>query len=283
MSALPQPPHREHPSAPEDRTIRFPGRPPRSFPQYLRSIAYGKDLAEVYAKAVPQEIDFERTTLPEALTTPPEHSQQPALLFQGTTVTFKELDEMVSRFAAALKALGVKPGDKVALLLPNLVQTVVATYGSFRAGASGGFEQPLYTDRELEHQLNDSNATFLVCLDLLAPRMIALREKTGVKKIISCHIRDFLPFLLKLLFPFVKKDMHRKTPPAPHVWEFMDSIKNHAPLADLHTPAWDESAVLLYTGGTTGVSKGCNSRMPTFPVTCSNAVRGSRGLLVGKR
>ncbi len=112
---------------------------------------------------------------------------------------------MVSRFAAALQALGVKPGDRVAMLLPNVVQMVVATYGAFRAGAIVVMNNPLYTDRELEHQLNDSGSTLLVSLDLLVPRMINLRKKTQVSKIISCHIRDYLPFPLKQLFPFVKK------------------------------------------------------------------------------
>ncbi len=210
-----------------------------------------------YAKAVPKEIDFERVTLAEALTkTAKKFPDNPALLFQGTKITFKELDDMVSRFAAGLVAIGVKPGDKVALLLPNLVQTVVATYGSFRAGATVVMNNPLYTDRELEHQLNDSGSTFLVSLDLLVPRMIALREKTGVKKIISCHIRDYLPFFLKLLFPFVKKGMHRKTPAAADVMEFVDLVKNHDPISKPRNAAWDDTAVLLYTGGTTGVSKG---------------------------
>ncbi len=112
---------------------------------------------------------------------------------------------MVSRFASALVALGVKPGDKVSLLLPNLVQMVVATYGAWRAGAVTVMNNPLYTDRELQHQFNDSDSKFLVCLDVLLPRMIKLRSSTKITKIISCHIRDYLPFIKKLLFPLVRK------------------------------------------------------------------------------
>jgi long-chain acyl-CoA synthetase len=210
-----------------------------------------------YAKAVPREIEFERITLAEALSrTAEEFGNRPALLFQGTSISYKELDDMVSRFASALRTIGVKPGDKVALLLPNLVQTVVATYGSFRAGATVVMNNPLYTDRELEHQLNDSGSTYLVCLDVLVPRMIGLRQKTGVKKIVSCHIRDYLPFLLKMLFPFVKKGMHLKTPAADDVMEFVDMVKGHEPIVEQYKPKWDDTAVLLYTGGTTGVSKG---------------------------
>jgi long-chain acyl-CoA synthetase len=210
-----------------------------------------------YHNAVPAEIDFEKITLPEAMArTAAKFPNNPALLFQGTSISFRKLDDMVSRFASALTALGVKPGDKVALLLPNLVQMVVGTYGILRAGAVGVMNNPLYTDRELEHQYNDSGSTFLVCLDLLVPRMINLRQKTGIKKIVSCHIRDYLPFPLKQLFPFVKKDMHKKTPAAPDVFEFTDLMKKYEPINNPPKLEWESTAVLLYTGGTTGVSKG---------------------------
>ncbi len=210
-----------------------------------------------YASGVPPKIEFEKITLGEALArTAKKYPNNPALLFQGTTVNFSELDDMVSRFASALGALGVKPGDKVSLLLPNLVQTVVATYGVLRAGAVAVLNNPLYTDRELEHQYNDSDSKFLVCLDVLLPRMINLRSKTKIGKIVSCHIRDFLPFIKKLLFPFVRKGMHLNTPSAPDLFEFMDLVKKYEPIAKPPIPKWDETAVLIYTGGTTGVSKG---------------------------
>jgi len=210
-----------------------------------------------YAKSVPAEIEFEKITLPEALTrTAKRFPERPALFFQGTTITFSRLDDMVSRFAAGLRSLDVKPGDTVALLLPNLVQTVVSIYGSLRAGATVALNNPLYTDRELEHQYNDSGSKYLVCLDVLVPRMVNLRSRTGITKIVSCHIRDFLPFPLKQLFPFVRKGMHLKTPSAPDVYEFMDFVKKYQPITDPHKPGWDDTAFLLYTGGTTGVSKG---------------------------
>jgi long-chain acyl-CoA synthetase len=210
-----------------------------------------------YADGVPPEVSFEKLTLAEALArSAARFPNNPALLFQGTTVTFKQLDEMVSQFASALVALGVKPGDRVATLLPNIVQMVVAIYGGFRAGAIVVTNNPLYTDRELEHQFNDSGSTVLICLDLLVPRMINLRGKTGITKIVSCHIRDFLPFPLKQLFPFVKKGMHLKTPAAPDVHEFTDLLKQHDSIKEPRQRQWDDTACLLYTGGTTGVSKG---------------------------
>ncbi|MGO9566629.1 MAG: long-chain-fatty-acid--CoA ligase [Desulfomonilaceae bacterium] len=210
-----------------------------------------------YAAGVPTEIVFEEITLPQALARSAErYPDNPALLFQGTTITYRRLDDMVSRFASALVALGVRPGDKVALLLPNIVQMVVAIYGTFRAGAVAVLNNPLYTDRELKHQYNDSGSHYLVSLDVLVPRMINLRQDTGIRKIISCHIRDFLPFPLKQLFPFVKKGMHLKTPAAPDVFEFMDLIGKYGPITNPPKLEWQSTAALLYTGGTTGVSKG---------------------------
>lgn len=210
-----------------------------------------------YAKGVPESIDIEKISLSDALTrTAKRFPNKPALLFQGTTISFRELDDMVSRFAGAFVELGVRPGDKVAILLPNLVQNVVAYYGGLRAGAIMVMNNPLYTDRELQHQFNDSGATYLVCLDLLVPRMSALRSKTGITKIISCHIRDYLPFPLKQLFPFVKKDKHKKTPPGKDLYEFTDLLKKAKPIKEVPQPNWDDTAVLIYTGGTTGVSKG---------------------------
>ncbi len=210
-----------------------------------------------YAPGVPHSIDIRKVTLPGFLRkSAAEFPNKPALQFQGTTISYKRLDEMADRFAQGLKSLGVKPGDKVALLLPNIVQFVVALYGCYRVGAVGVLNNPLYTDRELEHQFNDSGSTFLIALDVLVPRMIELRAKTGITKIVSCHIRDYLPFPLKQLFPFVKKDLHKKTPPATDVYEFTDLAQKSEPISDPVTPGWDDTAVLIYTGGTTGISKG---------------------------
>ncbi len=210
-----------------------------------------------YAKTVPEDITFENVTLDAALRrSASRFPDKAALLFHGTEITFKELDEMVSRFASALVALGVKPGDRVAMLLPNLVQMVVATYGALRAGAVAVMNNPLYTDRDLEYQFNDSGSTILVSLDLLVPRMMNLRRRTKIGKIISCHINDYLPAALKHVFPLLKRGMHLKTPDDPNVLEFTNLLAAHSTIAKSYASAWDDTAYLLYTGGTTGVSKG---------------------------
>jgi long-chain acyl-CoA synthetase len=115
---------------------------------------------------------------------------------------------------------------------------------------------PLYTENELEHQLNDSDSKMAICLDLLVPRLLKLKEKTGIETVIACHIRDYLPFPKKQLFPLVKKDMHRKTDPKEGVHDFMDLVKRYPSTPPKTGVAFDDLASLLYTGGTTGVSKG---------------------------
>ncbi|MGP8284647.1 MAG: AMP-binding protein, partial [Desulfomonilaceae bacterium] len=210
-----------------------------------------------YRKNVPAEIALEEITLSEALArSASQFPDNPALLFQGTTVTFKQLDEMVSRFANSLISLGLKSGDRVATLLPNLVQIVVAIYGTLRAGGIVVTNNPLYTDRELEHQFKDSGSKLLVSLDLFVPRMIALRKKTGITKIISCHIRDYLPSPFNHLPTLVERGMHLETPVSDNVFEFADLVKEDISTLYTHKCKWDDTACLLYTGGTTGLSKG---------------------------
>ncbi len=224
---------------------------------YYKELSMEKIWLKSYHPDVPAEITFDRISLGEALSrTVKRFPQNPALYCINRKVTFAELDEMVSRFAAGLVSMGLKSNDTVAVLMPNLIQTVVAIYACFRVGAKAALNNPLYTDRELEHQFNDSGSTFLVSFDKLVPRMIELRQKTKIGPIISCHISDYLKFPLKQLFPYLKKDMYQKTPQAPDVHEFLTVINNSAPLATSYIPDWDDTAVLIYTGGTTGVSKG---------------------------
>jgi long-chain acyl-CoA synthetase len=226
-----------------------------------------------YAPGVPKEMVFEKMTLSDALArTANRFPNHAALHFQGKTIKYRQLDEMVSGFAAGLQAMGVRPGDKVAILLPNIVQTVVAAYGAWRAGAVAVMNNPLYTDRELEHQFNDSGSTCLVALDVLMPRMIALRDKTKIRKIFSCHIRDYLPFPKKQLFAIKMKHMHLDTPKAPDVFEFADLIKTDKSRLTPTAPAWDDTAILMYTGGTTGVSKGVQLTHGNISSNCQQGV-----------
>jgi long-chain acyl-CoA synthetase len=128
-----------------------------------------------------------------------------ALTFQGYRVSFARLNEMVDQFATVLTGFGIKQGDSVAILLPNVIPCVVAYYAIMRIGAITVMNNPLYSDRELEHQFNDSGAKALITLDLLGNRMIDLRPKTKIEQIVITSIGDYLPFPKNLLFPLVGK------------------------------------------------------------------------------
>ncbi|NPU83468.1 MAG: long-chain fatty acid--CoA ligase [Syntrophaceae bacterium] len=204
-----------------------------------------------YPPGLPAEIDFDRITMPEALTrSASRFPDNPALVYFGTVITYRELDKLVNRFARALLALGVKKGDKVSMILPNIPQIVIAEYAAFRIGAVNVMNNPLYTEHELAHQLNDSESTVLVTLDLFHPVARKLQESTGAKKAILCGLADYLPEPLKPLFP------PADVPPAEGVYKFMDLI---GPQPDDPVPndaSLEELGALIYTGGTTGLSKG---------------------------
>jgi len=186
-------------------------------------MAWEKPWHKSYAPGVPYEVEFEKVTMPEALTrNTKQFPDKTALLCMGKKISYRELEGLVNRFGRALMEMGVTKGDKVAMLLPNIPQIVVAVYATFRIGAVAVMNNPLYTERELEYQLNDSDSKFLVTLDLLLPRALNLKGKTKIETIITCHINDYLPFPKKQLFPIVKKQMYRRVDPLKGVYEFLD-------------------------------------------------------------
>ncbi len=210
-----------------------------------------------YAPGIQHNLQYEPITLPEAFArSVKEFPNKDALIFLDAKISYKKLDEMVNKFANALIDWGVKPGDKVALLMPNMPQIVVAAYGAWRAGAVVVMNNPLYTDVELEHQLNNSESTILVTMDLLGPRMIALKPKTQIRKIVIAHIRDHLKFPKKQLLPIVAKDKHKDIPPTKDVVEWPDILKKYPASNPNVKLNLNDLASLQYTGGTTGVSKG---------------------------
>lgn len=210
-----------------------------------------------YTKGVSPNLKFDEISLPEALVrTASRFPDKPALIFQGTVLTFKELDDMVARLSNALVNLGLRPGTRVGIILPNLVQTVVGIYATLRAGGVAVMQNPRNDDLQLEHQFKQANVEMALCLDVLVPRVIELRDKVNVRTIISCHIRDYLPFLKKQLFPILKKQLHLKTPAEEGIFEFTEIIAGADAIGKVHKPAQDDTAFILFTSATTGKSKG---------------------------
>ena len=202
-------------------------------------------------------IEYENLTMPEFLArTATQMPEKTAIAFMGTRIDYRSLDETVNRMSNALLAMGVKLGDKVALLLPNIPQMAMAVYAVWRIGAVVVMNNPLYTDRELEHQINDSGATVLICLDLLAPRMIAMKPRTGLRRIVVAHIRDYLGFFTRCIFPLVARDKHRSIAPAQDLDEWTELLIKYPPTFSGKGAEMESVASLQYTGGTTGVSKG---------------------------
>lgn len=226
-----------------------------------------------YEAGVKRTIDFEKVTMSDCLArTAEKYPNTDGLIYFSTKISFESFNNQVNKMANALIALGVKPGDKVSLLLPNVPQVAIATYAVWRIGAVLVQNNPLYTDTELEHQFKDSQSTFLITLDLLVPRMLALKGKTGIKKIIVAHIRDYLGFPLKQLFPIIAKDKHRTVPPTTDVYEWSDLINSYSAKDPGIKVGFNDMAALQYTGGTTGVSKGVILTHANFSKNCQQGL-----------
>jgi long-chain acyl-CoA synthetase len=234
-----------------------------------------------YEKGVPEFVEYEDVCLPAFLERSAERfPDRSALNFQGYRIAFRQLKEMVDRFAAALSAFGVTRGDRVALLLPNTIPCVAAYYAVLKIGAIAVMNNPLYSDRELDHQFNDSGAKLLVTLDLLGNRMIDLRPKTHIQQIVITSIGDYLPFPKNWLFPLVakKKKLAADVKPADDIFAWKSVLADHRPNPPSVTLDFEDVAMYQYTGGTTGVSKGvmlthanlsrnvqqCRAWFPTF-------------------
>jgi long-chain acyl-CoA synthetase len=225
-----------------------------------KSISYqDKPWLSHYEEGVKANLDYKEICLPDFLEkSVQEFPDNTAYIFQGYKITFAEFEDMVKRFATCLTEFGIQKGDSVAILLPNLIPCAAAYYGIIKIGAIAVMNNPLYSDRELEHQFNDSNSKVLITLDLLGNRMIDLRPKTKIRQIIYTSIGDYLPFPKNILFPLVakKKKLAASVKKARDLYKWKDIIKNHYPDPPKTDLTFDDVAMYQYTGGTTGVSKG---------------------------
>ncbi len=177
-------------------------------------------------------------------------------LFDGG-MTYRELTMAANRLANALQAHGIKKGDRVAIYLPNCPQFVMTFYASLKIGAIVVPVNPLYVPRELQFQVCDSEAETIVTLSQFYPRLQSIRANTHLKNVIVTNIKEYFPPVLKTLFTVAleKKEGHRVTLAQGDHW-FQDLLKGSAATPPLANVRPEDTAILLYTGGTTGVPKG---------------------------
>lgn len=194
-----------------------------------------------------------------------EFAERPALAFFGRHLSYAALMKEVERFSAVLAGLGVVKGDRVGLLLPNCPEYVIAWFACQRLGAVAVGNNPLYTERELAHQVADSGARVMVVLDQVYARFGAIRDAAGVQEVIATRLNHYMPWYLRPLAPLkFRKDAKAHGTPLPFVptgdrvrwWhDLMKAAGPAPPPAAVDDPAREISA-LVYTGGTTGLSKG---------------------------
>ncbi len=188
------------------------------------------------------------------------YADKPAFTNLGKTITYGQLYELSGHFAAYLQQhTDLKPGDRIAVQLPNVLQYPVAVFGAMRAGLVVVNTNPLYTAREMEHQFNDSGAKALVCLANMAHLAEQVVPKTGVKTVIITEVGDMLPPLKRLLVNAVVKYVKKMVPAynLPGSVKFTDALgQGRGKAVSEASPASQDVAVLQYTGGTTGVAKG---------------------------
>src|SRR6266566_2342835 len=140
------------------------------------------------------------------------HSDQTAIIYYGTRLNYAQLSSLANRFAAALQRLGVQKGDRVAIALPNIPQYPIAFYGALRAGAVIVPTNPLYTEREMQHQLADSGARVIVMLEEFYPTVRSVRDQTALEHIILTSPADYLPPMMHTLYPLSQRRAKRLEP-----------------------------------------------------------------------
>ena len=215
-----------------------------------------------YDEGVPASIDYQRLTVVEALQrSAAEHGGETALLFAGARLSYAELLAQVERMASTLAGLGLGPGGRLALHLPNLPQTAVAYYAALALGAQVVMSNPVYTDEELVPQWNDAGVRIAVVADWIwADRIPRLRDRLPIRHWIVASIPDALPAWKR--WP-ARRALARRTPPrvadlsaVPGTLGWRDALARGERRPLPAPPAWDSIAVLQYTGGTTGAARG---------------------------
>ncbi|MDX1664985.1 MAG: AMP-binding protein, partial [Candidatus Promineifilaceae bacterium] len=220
-----------------------------------------KPWVKQYDAGVPTEVDIPDQPLHEFLRQSalsfPDH---PAIIFKGNKISYRELDQLSDAVAASLAANGFQKGDRALIYMVNMPQFVITFYGIVKAGGIVIATNPLYTDRELEHQIGDCGAETVFVMSRFYEQLKRVQKSghTQIKRVIVANVKEYLPTHLKLLFTLFKekKEGHAVTlePGDVRFQDFIAAGKQlPAPAVDVEP---DDVALLQYTGGTTGLAKG---------------------------
>ncbi|MCY4284369.1 MAG: AMP-binding protein [Thiotrichales bacterium] len=217
---------------------------------------------ESYTKGVPHDIDPDGypslvAIIDEAIARFPD---RPAFENLGVRITFGELDRLAKDFTGYLASAGLGRGDRIALMMPNVLQYPVALVGALRAGLVVVNTNPLYTARELRHQLVDSGARAIVALENFGHVLEECIDDTGIERVVVTSLGDMLSFPQNMLVNFVVRRVKKLVPPfridGAMRWKDALSAGRNAAAAGAVELAGEDLAFLQYTGGTTGVAKG---------------------------
>lgn len=214
-----------------------------------------------YPEEIPHEIDLPAMPVQQFLTEAYNaYPDKVAVHFMGKELTYKELYESSLKFANYLRSLGIEKGDRVAVMLPNCPQAVIAYYGTMYAGGIVVQTNPLYTERELQYQMADSGAKVLLVMDILYPRAMKIIKETALENVIVTGIKDYLPFPKNLVYPFIQKKQYGFSVKVEHSGTnhlFTHIMQSSSPNPiPLDFDFEQDLALLQYTGGTTGSPKG---------------------------
>ncbi|CAM5570657.1 putative Long-chain-fatty-acid--CoA ligase [Streptomyces afghaniensis 772] [Streptomyces afghaniensis] len=216
---------------------------------------------KLYPEQIAKNVYYRADTLPQLLKyAANEYPKHKAIHFMGKEMTFKTLYKKTLQFAAYLQHLGVKKGDRVAVMLPNIPQTVISFYAILQAGAIAVPVNPLYQEREIEFIMKDSGAKVIITLDMLYNRVERVMKQTDLEQIIVTSIKDYLPFPKNIVYPFIQVKEQGKPPTisssnSTHL--FIQTLKSkESVLKEVPINFEEDIAILQYTGGTTGFPKG---------------------------
>jgi len=212
-----------------------------------------------YDVGVPLHLDYPAIPLFKLITDAADiYPDRPCTLFKGAVITYKEMDLITNRLASSLSRLGVKKGDRVGIFMPNIPQFVMAYVAILKIGAIVVATNPLYTSREIEHQVNDAGVEVMLVMSSYYKLLKDTQPRTKIRTLVVTNIKETLPLSTGILFTlFVeKKGRHKVKLADGDVW-FKDLVKENCPEDYPNVNIGpDDFALLQYSGGTTGISKG---------------------------